>query len=220
MDYTVHGILKDRILESVAVPSSRGSFQPRNWTEVSGIAGRFFTSWVIREAQHWWVAREIYIHNPKYLPKTSLLIKKRKIAAFSGETCWPYKSSDQGDPHQQQDTSTACTSWYAVLRIQHHICIIPAESTQPDSDHSEAPGKPKLRNSLQITGLNDSKVSRSRNGKGLNSCSRTGKAKKTWQLNSMQKPRLDSGQRMKIYYWESWQNLKVDVDSITMLQSC
>ena len=34
-----------RILEWVAYPFSRGSSQPRNWTRVSCIAGRFFTSW-------------------------------------------------------------------------------------------------------------------------------------------------------------------------------
>ena len=39
-----------RILEWVAYPSSRGSSQPRNWTGVSCIAGRFFTSWATREA--------------------------------------------------------------------------------------------------------------------------------------------------------------------------
>ena len=41
----VHGILQARILEWVASPFSRGSSQPRNWTRVSCIAGRFFTSW-------------------------------------------------------------------------------------------------------------------------------------------------------------------------------
>ena len=30
--------------------SSRGSSQPRDWTQVSSIAGRFFTSWATREA--------------------------------------------------------------------------------------------------------------------------------------------------------------------------
>ena len=30
MDYTVHGILQARILEWVAFPFSRGSFQPRD----------------------------------------------------------------------------------------------------------------------------------------------------------------------------------------------
>ena len=41
----VHGILQTRILEWVAVPFSRGSSWPRNWTRVSYVAGRFFTSW-------------------------------------------------------------------------------------------------------------------------------------------------------------------------------
>ena len=44
MDYTVHEILEARILEWVAIPVSRGSSQPRDQTQVSCIAGRFFTS--------------------------------------------------------------------------------------------------------------------------------------------------------------------------------
>ena len=44
MDYTVHGILQARILEWVALPFSRGSSQPRDRTQVSHIAGGFFTS--------------------------------------------------------------------------------------------------------------------------------------------------------------------------------
>ena len=51
MDYTVHGILQARILEWVAFPFSRGSSQPRDRTQVSHNAGRFFTSWATREAQ-------------------------------------------------------------------------------------------------------------------------------------------------------------------------
>ena len=41
VNYTVHGIFQARILEWVAVPSS----QPRDLTQASCIAGRFFTSW-------------------------------------------------------------------------------------------------------------------------------------------------------------------------------
>ena len=51
VDYTVHRILQARILEWVAVAFSRGSSQPRNKTQVSRIAGGFFTSWATREAQ-------------------------------------------------------------------------------------------------------------------------------------------------------------------------
>ena len=43
-----------RILEWVAFPFSRGSSQLRDWTQVSHIAGRFFTSWGTREAQEYW----------------------------------------------------------------------------------------------------------------------------------------------------------------------
>ena len=40
---TSRGILQVRILEWVAVPFARGSSQPRDQTQVSCIAGRFFT---------------------------------------------------------------------------------------------------------------------------------------------------------------------------------
>ena len=45
MDYTVHGIFQARTLKWVGFPFSRGSSQPRNWSQVSCIAGGFFTSW-------------------------------------------------------------------------------------------------------------------------------------------------------------------------------
>ena len=40
-----------RILEWLAYPFSRRLSQPRGWTRVSCIAGRFFTNWAIREAR-------------------------------------------------------------------------------------------------------------------------------------------------------------------------
>ena len=39
---SVHGVLQVRILQWVAMPYSRGSSQPRNQTQVSHVAGRFF----------------------------------------------------------------------------------------------------------------------------------------------------------------------------------
>jgi len=41
---SVHGLLQARILEWVAIPFSTGSSQPRDQTQVSCIAGRFFTT--------------------------------------------------------------------------------------------------------------------------------------------------------------------------------
>ena len=55
MDYSppgssVHGILQARIVEWVAISYSRGSSWPRDQTQVSCIAGRFFTVRATREA--------------------------------------------------------------------------------------------------------------------------------------------------------------------------
>ena len=52
MDSTVRGILQARKPEWVGIPFCRGSSQPRDQTLVSHIAGRFFTSWAIREDQN------------------------------------------------------------------------------------------------------------------------------------------------------------------------
>ena len=69
-----HGTLQARILEWVAVPFSRGSSQPRDRTQVSRIAGRFFTSWATKEA-----------------PKKELSFKKKMILLILG----PEYSTDQ-----------------------------------------------------------------------------------------------------------------------------
>ena len=50
LGFSVHGILLARILERVAVPSSRASSQPRDQTRASYMAGGFFTIWATREA--------------------------------------------------------------------------------------------------------------------------------------------------------------------------
>ena len=52
--WTVHGILQARILEWVAFSFSGGSSQPRDWTQISHIAGGLFISWATREAQKHW----------------------------------------------------------------------------------------------------------------------------------------------------------------------
>ena len=51
---SAHEILQARILEWVAVPLSRGSSQPRDRTQVSCTAGKFFTDWATRETHVEW----------------------------------------------------------------------------------------------------------------------------------------------------------------------
>ena len=50
-DSSVHGIFQARILEWVAILFYRGSSRPRDQTQVSCIAGRFFTTWATREGK-------------------------------------------------------------------------------------------------------------------------------------------------------------------------
>ena len=80
---SIRRILQARILECVAISFSRGASQPRNWTWISCIAGRFFTIWATWEAIlqiscpliwlafkifHWTVSTclSVYFHNPQH----------------------------------------------------------------------------------------------------------------------------------------------------------
>ena len=53
------GILQARILEWLAMPSSRVSSQPRDQTQVSCIAGRFFTIWAMNSSNTYWVSTNV-----------------------------------------------------------------------------------------------------------------------------------------------------------------
>ena len=49
---SIHRILQARILDTVAIPFSRRTSWHSDWTQVSHIAGRFFTIWATREARY------------------------------------------------------------------------------------------------------------------------------------------------------------------------
>ena len=59
---SVHGISKTKILKWAAIPFSRGSSQPGDWTCASCIAGRFFTIWVTWEAFHIYISTHTHKH--------------------------------------------------------------------------------------------------------------------------------------------------------------
>ena len=60
---SVQGSVQARIPEGVAIPFSRRSLQHRDRTQVSSIAGRFFTIWATRGAQ-WHSANIEWIGRP------------------------------------------------------------------------------------------------------------------------------------------------------------
>ena len=96
IDYTVHGILQATVLEWVDFPFSRGSSQPRDWTQVSLIAGRFFTSWATRESQEYWSGYPIPypadLPDPGIKPGSPALQADSLLTELSGKPqkaeCW------------------------------------------------------------------------------------------------------------------------------------
>ena len=66
---SVPGILQERTLEWVAMPSSRRSSQPRDRTQLSCIAGGFFTNWTTRETP--WQRLACCKNNHVTLPRSS-----------------------------------------------------------------------------------------------------------------------------------------------------
>ena len=67
---SVHRILQDTGLGNLHI--SRGSSQPRDWTQISCTAGRFFTNWVTREAL-------LSINVETHCPSTKNIRKNKRI---------------------------------------------------------------------------------------------------------------------------------------------
>ena len=63
-----------------AIYFSKGSSWPRNWTQVSCIAGRFFTDWAMREV--------LYINVYIYLNPNTNYVKKKKKKESSDISSW------------------------------------------------------------------------------------------------------------------------------------
>ena len=61
----INKINKKRTLELVAIPFSRGSSWPRNWTQVSSIAGRFFIVWTTGKTKFQAYSKAAYLY--KYI---------------------------------------------------------------------------------------------------------------------------------------------------------
>ena len=112
---SVHGISQARVLEWVAIPFSRISSWPRDRTQVSHIADRFFTIWVTREAP--------------YMHKLSLLLKlHQKIQLITLLfSCWVMQSWNGWS------TDTNCASrvpgWGPEL-VHNQVCLFTTSQSE------------------------------------------------------------------------------------------
>ena len=66
---SIHGIFQPRILEWIAISFCRGSYQPRDHTQVSHIVDRLFTIWANRESL-------------RYADDTTLMAKSKKLKSL------------------------------------------------------------------------------------------------------------------------------------------
>ena len=103
MDYRVHGILQTRILEWVALPFSRGSSQPGDWTQVSLIAGGSFTTcWATGEAPMDSIKRQNYMTLEDECPRLE------GVQCTSGEEweviIYSFSKNEVAGPKSENDT--------------------------------------------------------------------------------------------------------------------
>ena len=132
MDYSppgssVHGIFQARVLEWVAISSSRGSFQHRDWTQFSCIAGRFFTIWATRKAVN--------------IDVSCLGWSYSLMSHLSSHTILKYsKLLHKFTTHISKIVKPALSTWYlgdipgAVSWIQYHVISkvrLPMSCSQP-----------------------------------------------------------------------------------------
>ena len=132
---SVHGISQGRVLERVDLPFSRGSSQPRDWTWVSRIAGRFFTTELLGIQNY----LGSLLHSQAFTPSvfgTEMLTQQRIVTgSWDGEwrglglgIRWP--ASESWAPH----LSVSCVTWgesVNFLRLHFVICKMGLSGTLP-----------------------------------------------------------------------------------------
>ena len=115
---SVHGILQARIQEWVAVPFSQGSSQLRYLTQISYIAGRFFTIWATREAHY-----QLGIPTEYIFINISIFIDM--FWTFLSKVLCYYPLLQCLDFRYYSDFCCSVTESYLTL-YNHMICSIPS----------------------------------------------------------------------------------------------
>ena len=115
----------------VAVLFSRGSSQWRDWTQVSHIPGRFFTSWATREAQEYWSGYPI--SSPADLPDPGIELGSPALQVNSLPAEPPGKPSYKSDPFKTgwDHLPPGIKSFMALIYSKGKILIMAHMSWQP-----------------------------------------------------------------------------------------
>ena len=130
---SVHGILQTRILEWAAIPFSRGSSQPRDWTWVFCIAGRFFTIWTTREVQinwkwlnDWNTYSHANVHASEPQPRSG---KNPSVYQEMNDKTWWMYAMEQSSAIKRNGVLTQTAGWSLKLSCwdksdtEHGHCV-------------------------------------------------------------------------------------------------
>ena len=107
MDYTVQGIRQAVIPEGAALPFS-GSSQPKDRTQVSRIAGGFFTSWTTRAGL--WSHLNLAKFCEKLLKLSRVFDKRNRVIQKGRDLGWKVKNHHQnsnGIPNQSWEVNSS-----------------------------------------------------------------------------------------------------------------
>ena len=134
-------------LEWVAFLFSRESSQPRDWTQVSRIVGRFFTSWATREAQGTLTSAllitEVLRHRTKHGNSSSVMWKMLEEKwALNSTFCsclGSHSSRSHLDlQHHRPEAQRESHYWYK----QGHLCDSRQETAGSSKVGSQVPSQP------------------------------------------------------------------------------
>ena len=121
---SVHGILQARILEWIAMPSSRGSFQPRNWTCVS--------------CTGWQAASLPLCHlRSLYSVRKKCIVQFNSVAQSCLTLCDPMDCSTPGFPvhHQLPELAQTHVYWVGDAIQPSHPLLSPSPPAFSLSQH-------------------------------------------------------------------------------------
>ena len=136
---SLHGISQARMLEWVAMPSSRGSFQPRDQGQVSRIAGRFFTIWTTSEAQGLYLSNSLFffkkINGETPIDPTVGILKAKNdnnpnkilhwwLRPMQSTTPIPTPKTPNLTISESLETQVELPSWHAEVQSIFGLCLI------------------------------------------------------------------------------------------------
>ena len=111
------GVLQTRMLKWVTMPSSRGSSQPRDWTQVSNIAGGFFTDRTTKKALIKYDSQiihpltSVWTEDMKILAPKTFRVKKEQ---FKAQYLWDLRHG----PKLQLPGDASTNSWSASTSLE------------------------------------------------------------------------------------------------------